>query len=80
MVSCPDLKDVDCTNFYNLFLELYLRWIVDQKNSEWTAVQIQELITNEKELRTKVPVDKYLPIRVMYLIILLGIEAEETSC
>ncbi|XP_013114065.1 myotubularin-related protein 9 [Stomoxys calcitrans] len=36
-----------------LWSDLYLRWIVDQKNTEWTAVQIQELITNEKELRTK---------------------------
>lgn len=37
-----------------IFSELYLRWIVDQKNSEWTATQIQELITSEKELRAKV--------------------------
>ncbi|XP_075161608.1 myotubularin-related protein 9 [Haematobia irritans] len=36
-----------------LWSELYLRWNVDQKNNEWTAVQIQELVTNEKELRTK---------------------------
>ncbi|XP_005183305.1 myotubularin-related protein 9 [Musca domestica] len=36
-----------------LWNELYLRWIVDQKNSEWTATQIQELITSEKELRAK---------------------------
>ncbi|XP_046807439.1 myotubularin-related protein 9 [Lucilia cuprina] len=36
-----------------LWTELYLRWIVDQKNNENSNIQIQELVTNEKELRTK---------------------------
>lgn len=37
-------------------LELYLRWIVEQKNSTKTMQQIQELVTQEKELRAKVSV------------------------
>lgn len=36
-----------------LWSELYLRWIVDQKNNEHSLMQIQELVTNEKELRAK---------------------------
>ncbi|KAM7358395.1 myotubularin-related protein 9 isoform 2-T5 [Cochliomyia hominivorax] len=36
-----------------LWTELYLRWIADQKNNENTILQIQELVTTEKELRTK---------------------------
>ncbi|XP_055914081.1 myotubularin-related protein 9 [Eupeodes corollae] len=37
-----------------LWDELYLRWTMDQQNMTNTMAQIQELITYEKELRTKV--------------------------
>ncbi|XP_055845895.1 myotubularin-related protein 9 [Episyrphus balteatus] len=37
-----------------LWDELYLRWVMDQQNMTNTMAQIQELITYEKELRTKV--------------------------
>ena len=33
---------------------MYLRWILDQKNNENIMNQIQELVSNEKELRTRV--------------------------
>ncbi|KAH8415476.1 hypothetical protein KR222_000482 [Zaprionus bogoriensis] len=34
-----------------LWSELYLRWVIDQQNLATTMTQIQELVTNEKELR-----------------------------
>lgn len=37
-----------------LWDELYLRWTMDQQNMTKTMTQIQQLITYEKELRTKV--------------------------
>jgi len=37
-----------------IFLELYLRWVIDQRNLATTMAQIQELVTTEKELRTQV--------------------------
>ncbi|XP_011201625.2 myotubularin-related protein 9 [Bactrocera dorsalis] len=36
-----------------LWSELYLRWTIEQKNSTKTMQQIQELVTQEKELRAK---------------------------
>lgn len=36
-----------------LWNELYLRWTIEQKNSTKTMQQIQELVTQEKELRAK---------------------------
>ncbi|XP_036337919.1 myotubularin-related protein 9 [Rhagoletis pomonella] len=36
-----------------LWSELYLRWTLEQKNSTQTMQQIQELVTQEKELRAK---------------------------
>ncbi|XP_018804153.1 PREDICTED: myotubularin-related protein 9 isoform X2 [Bactrocera latifrons] len=36
-----------------LWSDLYLRWTVEQKNSTKTMQQIQELVTQEKELRAK---------------------------
>ncbi|TDG51198.1 hypothetical protein AWZ03_002285 [Drosophila navojoa] len=36
-----------------LWSELYLRWVIDQRNLATTMTQIQELITCEKELRTQ---------------------------
>lgn len=55
MVSCGYLSFKEMfKKRVSFFSELYLRWIVDQKNNENTLIQIQELVTNEKELRTKV--------------------------
>ncbi|KAH8372204.1 hypothetical protein KR093_010586 [Drosophila rubida] len=34
-----------------LWSELYLRWVIDQRNLTTTMAQIQELVTTEKELR-----------------------------
>ncbi|KAH8302863.1 hypothetical protein KR044_011376 [Drosophila immigrans] len=36
-----------------LWSELYLRWVIDQRNLATTMAQIQELVTTEKELRTQ---------------------------
>ncbi|XP_030372509.1 myotubularin-related protein 9 [Scaptodrosophila lebanonensis] len=36
-----------------LWSELYLRWVIDQRNIATTMAQIQELVTREKELRTQ---------------------------
>lgn len=36
------------------FSELYLRWVIDQSQNKIMFNQIQQLITHEKELRTKV--------------------------
>lgn len=52
------------------FSELYLRWIVDQKNNDNTVIQIQELVTNEKELRTKVVLLDFNELLNMKLLIL----------
>ncbi|XP_030571571.1 myotubularin-related protein 9 [Drosophila novamexicana] len=36
-----------------LWSELYLRWVIDQRNLATTMAQIQELVTREKELRSQ---------------------------
>lgn len=39
-----------------LFIELYLRWVIDQSHTRNMFHQIQALITKEKETRSKVNV------------------------
>lgn len=40
-------------NFWK-FIDLYLRWVIDQSQTKSMFNQIQGLITHEKELRSKV--------------------------
>lgn len=37
-----------------MFAELYFRWVIDQSGTRTIMNQIQTLVTQEKELRTKV--------------------------